>query len=55
VVLELKPTNFRKDIVLIWMTAMRWGDLRKSDDLEDLDVDVRIILKCASKKWDREA
>jgi hypothetical protein len=55
VVLELKPTNFRKDIVLKWMTVMRWGDLRKRDHSEDLDVDVRIILICTSKKWDLEA
>jgi hypothetical protein len=32
-----------------------WGDLRKREHLEDLDVDVRIILKCIFKMWDREA
>ena len=28
------------------------GEIWGKDDLEDLDVDGRIVLKCAFKKWD---
>jgi len=31
------------------------GDLRERDHLEDVDVDVRIILKLVFRKWDGEA
>jgi hypothetical protein len=29
-----------------------WGNLRERDDLEDLGVDWKIILKLIFKKWD---
>jgi hypothetical protein len=32
-----------------------WGDTRERDNLEDLDVDGRIILKLILNKWDGEA
>jgi hypothetical protein len=32
-----------------------WGDLRERDDLEDLGIDEKIILKCIFKKWNEEA
>lgn len=32
-----------------------WGDLRESDDLEDLGIDKNIILKCIFKKLSGEA
>ena len=36
-------------------TGSWWGDLRKRDHLEDLDIDGRIILKWIFRKWDEEA
>jgi hypothetical protein len=33
--------------ILVW-------NLRVRDDLEDIELDERIILKCATKKWDGE-
>jgi len=36
-------------------TQFWWGDLRERNQLEDLCVDDRIILKWKSKKWDGEA
>jgi len=32
-------------------TGFGWGNLRERDNLENLDVDGRIILKCIFKKW----
>jgi hypothetical protein len=32
-----------------------WGNLREGDHVEDIDVDVRIILKWIVQKWDWEA
>ena len=36
-------------------TGFWWGDLRERDQLEDLDVDGRIILKLIFRKWDGDA
>jgi len=36
-------------------TGFGWGDLRERENLEDLDVNVRTILKCIFKKWDVRA
>jgi hypothetical protein len=33
-------------------TGFWWGDLREGDQWEDPGIDVRIILKRISKKWD---
>jgi hypothetical protein len=33
--------------------AYGWRDLRETDNLEDLDLDVTIILKCIFKKCER--
>jgi len=33
-------------------TRLWWGDLRERDDLEDLGLDGRTILKWIFKKWD---
>jgi hypothetical protein len=33
-------------------TAFWWGKLREGDNLEDVRVDCRVILKCMFKKWD---
>jgi hypothetical protein len=29
-----------------------WGNIRERDNLKDLGIDGRIILKCILKKWD---
>jgi hypothetical protein len=34
------------------LTDFWWGNLRKRDHFEDLDIDWRIILKWIFKKWD---
>jgi hypothetical protein len=36
-------------------TGFWWGILRERGQLEDPDVDGRIILKCIFRKWDVEA
>jgi len=33
------------------MKGSCWGNLRKSDNLEDIGIDGRIILKWILKKW----
>jgi hypothetical protein len=33
-------------------TGLWWGNLRERDNLEELSVDGRIILKCIFNKWD---
>jgi hypothetical protein len=44
------------DIISIRIhTGFWWGDLRDRDQLEDLGVDAKIILKWIFKKWDRVA
>ena len=40
--------NGRRDVI----TGFWWGNERQRDELEDLDIGGRIILKCISKKWD---
>ena len=32
-----------------------WGNLKTTDQLEDIGVDGRITLKCILKKWDRRS
>jgi len=36
-------------------TGFWWGDLRETDNLGDLGIDVRIILNWIFKNWDGEA
>jgi len=35
-------------------TRFWWGHLREEDNLEELGVDWRVILKLICKKWDRD-
>jgi len=36
-------------------TGFWWGKPRERDNLEDVRIDSRIILKCMLKKWDGES